>query len=292
MSEVAVTISTFCERIWAIIVGFRINDLFDILFVALIIYGLIRLMRETRSVQLLKGLFGLVIAWGVVNLLDMSASKFIFTRVFDSFVLLLLVLFQPEIRSLFESIGRSNVSSLKIFSSKNRAVLDQEELADAIHQMVIAFATCSENRVGALVVFEQETMLGEVVKTGTVLEAKITRQLVCNLFFPNAPLHDGAVVVRNGYICAAGCILPLTQNTDIDPALGTRHRAAIGMSEQCDAIVCVVSEETGHISFAYKGVLHRNLLAEELEDTLRRFLLKEENAAHGNFLLKILRRGK
>ncbi|MDR1927491.1 MAG: diadenylate cyclase CdaA [Oscillospiraceae bacterium] len=289
MIEVLQEVGQFFERVWAILLSFRFNDLLDILFVALIIYGLIRLLRDTRSVQLLKGLFWLLVAWGAVNMFRMNASRILMENLFNSFALLLLILFQPEIRSMFENVGRSNVSNFKFLSQRNRTALEQEEIASAIRQICEAFAAFCQSRTGALVVFEQDTMLGEIVKTGTALEAKVTKELVGTVFFPNAPLHDGAAVIRKGYLAAAGCILPLTQNPDLDSTLGTRHRAAIGMSEQCDALVAVVSEETGQISLARKGVLRRDLSVAELESALRQSLLQKESGG-GFFPLRWLRK--
>ncbi len=262
-------IAQFFERVWAIILSFQFKDALDILFVAAVIYGLIRLMRETRSAQLLKGLFWLLLAWGVIKALRMNASETIFKNLIDNFALLLLVLFQPEIRNMFESVG---VGGFKFLPQKR----DMESQATAIKAVCEVFGQFSDERVGALVVFEHETMLGEIIKNGIGIEAKVSRQLIGNVFFPNAPMHDGAAVVRQGVLVAAGCILPLTQNTDIDPLLGTRHRAAIGMSEQSDALVAVVSEETGGISLAYKGVLRRDLTPTELEAALREALLGQE----------------
>ncbi|MDR1464141.1 MAG: diadenylate cyclase CdaA [Oscillospiraceae bacterium] len=269
--------SLFFSRLWAMILSFRLTDLLDVLLVALIIYGLIRLMRQTRSVQLLKGLFWLLLAYAATTVLNLNATRVLFDQLFNSFVLLMLVLFQPEIRSLFENVGRSNVSNFRFFSAKGQAALEQEEVAGAIHHSCEALGDFSETKTGALLVFERQTMLGEIVKTGTDLDAKVSRQLVGNLFFPKSPLHDGAAVVRKGRLVAAGCFLPLTHNQDLDPLLGTRHRAAVGMSEQSDALIAVVSEETGQISCAYKGKLTRDLAWEELEDMLRQVFLDPED---------------
>ncbi|MDR2525083.1 MAG: diadenylate cyclase CdaA [Oscillospiraceae bacterium] len=271
MTQAWQEIATFFERVWAILLSFQPKDALDILFVAAIIYGLIRLMRETRSVQLLKGLFFVLLAWGVIKALHMNASETIFRNVIDNFALLLLLLFQPEIRSLFERVGVSSLKLLPQKSANSRAVQEA-----AIGQVCAACAELSQDRIGALLVFEQETMLGEIIKTGTPVEAKVTRQLISNIFYPKAPLHDGAVVVRRGKLEAAGCILPLTQNADLDTALGTRHRAALGITEQSDALAVVVSEETGGISLAQKGSLRRELCPTALETALKEAMLAPE----------------
>ena len=271
MTEVWQQVTLFFERVWAIILSFQFKDALDILFVAAVIYGLIRLVRETRSVQLLKGLFWLLLAWGVIKALRMNASESIFQNLIDNFALLLLVLFQPEIRSMFESVGTGGFRFLP-----QRSARDRESQAAAIRAVCEAFGQFSAEKIGALVVFEHETMLGEIIKTGTVIEAKASRQLIGNVFFPKAPMHDGAAVVRQGLLAAAGCILPLSQSAEIDPLLGTRHRAAIGMSEQSDALVAVASEETGALSLAYKGSLRRDLTPLELEAALSEALLGQQ----------------
>ncbi|MDR2686724.1 MAG: diadenylate cyclase, partial [Oscillospiraceae bacterium] len=240
----------FFERAAAVVANFDYrSDLPDILFVALLIFGLIRLIRETRGVQLLKGLFWLLLAWGAVNLLKMNASIYIFKQGFDNLVVLLVVLFQAEIRGAFERVGRSNVTNFHLLPQKERAQ-EREDTAAAVRQACEAFRQFSEDRTGALVVFERVTKLGEIVKTGTVLEAKVSRDLVGNVFFPKTPLHDGAAVVRKGILKAAACILPLSQRQEIESALGTRHRAALRISEFSDAMAAVVSEETGVLSLA------------------------------------------
>ncbi|MCL2301189.1 MAG: diadenylate cyclase CdaA [Firmicutes bacterium] len=271
-------IGLFFERAGAVVKDFNyVSDTLDILFVALLIYGLIRLIRETRGVQLLKGLFWVVAAWGAVNLLHMNASIYLFKQGFDNMVILLVLLFQPEIRGAFERVGRSSVTNFQLFPQKDK-LQERRETAAAVRQVCEAFRRFSGERTGALVVFERVTRLGEIGKTGTAIEAKVSRELVGNIFFPKTPLHDGAAVVRKGVLKAAGCILPLSQSQDIDPALGTRHRAALGMSEQSDAMVAVVSEETGAISLADKGTLRRPLTPEELEAALLEGLLTQEPA--------------
>ena len=276
MSELSAGIRLFFERAGAVIKNFDyISDVLDILFVALLIFGLIRLIRETRGVQLLKGLFWLLLAWGAVNLLNMNASIYIFRQGFDNLVILLVVLFQPEIRGAFERVGRSNVTNFHLFPQADRAQ-ERADTVNAVRQVCEAFRQFSADRTGALVVFERVTKLGETVKTGTVIEAKVSRELISNVFFPNTALHDGAVIIRKGMLKAAACILPLSQSQEIDPALGTRHRAALGMSELSDAMVAVVSEETGVISLADKGALRRNLSPGELEAALLEGLLSQE----------------
>jgi len=279
-STVTGSVSLFFGQVWAVLRHYHpFSDTLDILFIAAVIYGLIRLVRQTRGVQLLKGLGLLVLAGAVVGLFRMQAAIYIFQEgLLRNIVVLLLILFQPEIRSAFERLGRSDVTNLRFLSAQSKAEREREAVEAAIHQVCEACREFSANRVGALVVFERVTMLGDIMKTGTVVDAAITAQLVGNIFFPGSPLHDGAAIVRRGRLEAAGCILPLTQNRELDAVLGTRHRAALGMSEQSDALVAVVSEETGLISLANKGVLRRGLSPEELGEALKERLLDQDTA--------------
>lgn len=266
----------FFTQAWAVVLNFRPTDLFDILLVALMIYGLIRLIRETRGAQLLKGLFWLVVVAGVAYLFGMQASIYIFDQAMSSAVVLLMILFQPEIRAVFERLGRSNVTNLKIFSQPARAEQEYKATERAIHQVCEACRQFCKDHTGALIVFERVTMLGDTIKSGTVIDAKVSRTLVSNIFFNMAPLHDGAAIIRKGRLEAAGCILPLTQNREMESAYGTRHRAAVGLSEQSDALVVVVSEESGQLSLAETGVLRRNITPDELGERLRDVLLEQD----------------
>jgi len=279
----------FFEGAWAVILNFRLRDVLDILFVAMMIYGLIRLIRETRGAQLLKGLFWLAVAAGVAYLLGMQASTYIFDQALGSVVVLLMILFQPEIRAVFERLGRSPAANLKIFAQQTKTEQERKEIETAIHKVCESCRQFCKDRTGALIVFERVTMLGDAIKTGTRLDAKVSQRLIGNIFFNNAPLHDGAVIIRKGRLAAAGCILPLTQNPEMESAFGTRHRAAVGMSEQSDAMVVVVSEETGQLSLAQQGVLKRGLGPDELGELLRNVLL-EQDSAKKRFSLK--QRGK
>lgn len=278
MESIKQAVFLFFEQIWAVIRRFNFfSDTLDILFIALVIYGLLRLIRQTRGVQLVKGLIWIAGAGVLVSLLNMEAAKYLFQEaLMKNIVVLLLILFQPEIRNVFERLGRSNVSNLNFLAQQTRAEREREVIESAIHQVCEACRQFSAERTGALIVFERVTMLGDTIKTGTVIDAKVSRALIGNIFFIKAPLHDGAVIIRKGRVQAAGCILPLTQNGEFDNALGTRHRAALGMSEQSDALAAVVSEETGLISLAYKGVLRRGLSPEELGEALREALLDQE----------------
>ncbi|MCL2530568.1 MAG: diadenylate cyclase CdaA [Oscillospiraceae bacterium] len=283
-------ISHFFAQVWVVISTFHFRDALDILLVALMIYGLIRLIRQTRGMQLLKGVFLVAIVALIAGALNMEASGFIFRQVMNNAIVLLVVLFQPEIRTVFERLGRNPVTNLKFLQQQNKTEREQEEIEKAIHTICEVLRQFSKNRTGALIVFEGVTQLGEIAKTGTLLKAVVSRELLHNIFHNKAPLHDGAVIIRRGRILAAGCILPLPQDSEVESDFGTRHRAAIGMSEQSDAMVCVVSEETGHVSLAYKGELRWGITPEEAGQSLRGLLLEGDTTSK-RFVLNRRKKG-
>ncbi len=254
----------------------RISDLLDVLLVAFVIYSIIKLIRETRAIQLAKGVLLLAVLYVIVSLLDMQASEYIMSFVFGNLLLILIVIFSPEIRHALESMGRSSVSNINIFNFRNRSDdLLEENVRNAVNCVCRACADMSDKKIGALIVFEKDTMLGEIIKTGTAVDAVVTTELIGNIFFPKAPMHDGAAIIKDGRVAAAGCILPLTDNNELSSELGTRHRAAIGLSESSDAVVAVVSEETGAISVAEKGVLKRGISDGDLREILMKNFVKD-----------------
>ena len=269
-----------------------ISDLLDVILVAFVIYSGIKLIRETRAFQLAKGVLLLAGIYLVVTLFEMQASEFILSFIFGNLLMILVVIFAPELRHALESMGRSSVSFFNIFNLKNKDETElQENIKNSINSVCRACTDMSDKQIGALIVFEKETLLGEISKTGTQLDAKVTTELIGNIFFPKAPMHDGAVLIKDGRVISAGCILPLTSNTDLSSELGTRHRAAIGMSETSDAIVVVVSEETGAISVAEKGNLKRNISVGDLREILTKNFTNE-NDGDTSKIKKILRGGK
>lgn len=261
--------------------SFEISDLLDVILVAFVIYSAIKLIRETRAIQLAKGVILLSVVYFLVSVLDMHASQYIMTFIFSNLIIILVVIFSPEIRHALESVGRSSVTSFSFLNFKNR---DETALQDAvknsINSVCKACADMSDKNIGALIVFESEALLGEIAKTGTALDAAVTPELIGNIFFPKAPMHDGAAIIKNGRVVAAGCILPLTsKNNDVSSELGTRHRAAIGMSETSDAVVVVVSEERGAISVAEKGRLTRDISDGDLREILMRHFVKDTESS-------------
>lgn len=262
---------------------FAFKDILDIAIVALLIYGAINLLRETRAGQLVKGLiFLIVLNWlSGPKLLNMVMTNKILTYVFAISAAALIILFQPEIRKALEQMGRGNLgkSVMNIVSGKDREKEDTAAVK-VIDSVVEACGTLQQMRMGALVVFERNTKLNEVVETGTIVNAEPTPQLIGNIFFNKAPLHDGAMIIRSGRVLAAGCVLPLTARDNVNASLGTRHRAALGISEDTDAVAVVVSEETGQISIAKNGNLTRNFNRLTLKEVLTEMLLNHpENEA-------------
>lgn len=277
------------NRILSVFSTFSITDFLDILVVAVVIYICIRIIRETRAIQLAKGLIFLAIVYGAVNIFGMEASSFIFKSLFSNILIILAILFAPELRKILEQVGHAAIAkSIKSIIHPGFAV-EIAEISDAVEAVCKACSDLSDTKTGALICFENNTLLGDVIATGTELHAKVTKELVENVFFPKSPLHDGAMVIRDGKIYAAGCILPLTKKT-VSTALGTRHRAGIGISEQSDSIVVIVSEETGYISVAQNGILQRNISDGDLRDILMTAFVPSGSSSDDKIFTKLVRR--
>ena len=240
----------------------RIRDIFDILIVAIAFYKLFMLIRETRAEQLTKGIFVLFALTKVSEWLEFYTLNWILETMMTVGVIAILIVFQPELRRALEYIGRSS------FFTKSFLEIKGESLKEIFSEIVDAVASLSRQKIGALIVIERETGLNEVAETGTKIEGKVSSDLLINIFIPNTPLHDGAVIIKDDVVKAAGCFLPLTDNTSLSKDLGTRHRAALGISERSDCLAIVVSEETGSISIAENGSLARYLDIKTLEQIL------------------------
>lgn len=266
-------LETVKENAEKLVLSLRWNDFLDIFFVALVLYYCIRLFRQTRATHLVKGFIFLGVGYLIVSALNMTTSSFLFSRLFNDIVIVIILLFQPEFRHAIESFGRGDFKKITIFSRGSS--IEREEKRASVSAVVKAANEMSDAKIGALIVFEGKSPLGEIISTGSEIDAKISVPIVENIFFPKSPLHDGAMIIRDNRICAAGCILPLTQSA-LSRELGTRHRAAVGMSEASDALVLVVSEETGAISVAHSGFLRRDLSLGELLETLTDFVVGDE----------------
>lgn len=245
-------------------------DIVDILLVAFLIYKLYTLMNKTSGAQVFKGLILILIATQVSAWLGFYTLNFALSNAIQLGVIALVIVFQPELRRMLEHVGRGRLSDL----------FDDGEgdsgMNHVIHQVVEACAGLSGSRTGALIVFEKEMRLSGIQNNGTTLNAEVTAELVRNIFYPKAPLHDGAVVISQGRLAAAGCVLPLSPNRSLSSELGTRHRAGVGMSEASDAVVVIISEETGSISVAVNGMLKRHLSPQTLEKLLSNELLSKD----------------
>ena len=253
------------------------SDLLDVLLVTFVIYEGIKFIRGSRTFQLIKGIALLLVLYSIVRIFHMEASEYLLTILFQNGLIILVVLFSPELRKVLEKFGGQSIRGIPFFSAKA-----DEEYEKNVKELVNDFCKSStdmsESKTGALVVFEKRNNLNDVVETGTVVDATSSAELFNSLFFKNSALHDGAVVVREGKIYAAGCILPLTQNTRLSSELGTRHRAAIGITEHSDAVAVIISEETGNISFAKNGNLSRNITSSQLREMLLGELISESKS--------------
>ena len=260
------------ERLAGFVLSLKLWDLLDILVIAYLIYRLLLLVRKTNSSRLLKGvLFVMVALW--LSSERLRALNFLLGRIVEWGVVALLILFQPEIRRVLEQMGSSKVPFLDIFK---KPPVDRQIIERAISETVSACGDMSKSRTGALIVFERHNQTEEILRSGTKLDAEVSSELLKNIFFVKAPMHDGALIIREGRVLGAGCMLPLSRNVNLSRDLGMRHRAGIGMSENSDAVVVLVSEETGSISVAVGGMLKRHLMTETLEQLLRNELLPKQ----------------
>lgn len=248
-------------------------DVVDILIVAYLFYKVLELVRKTSSYNLAKGLLVLLIVLWLSgpSVFNLTMINFILRKAFEIGFIALVIIFQPELRKLLSKMGSRNFYG--IFSPKVQA---NSEMESAITQTVLACESMSKTKTGALIIFERSVKLSDIMTTGTMIDAEITAELLKNIFYPKAPLHDGALIVRNARIASAGCVLPLTAKTNLSKDLGMRHRAGIGASEVSDAVTVIVSEESGGISVAVEGMLKRNLSVAMLEQILRKELVTED----------------
>lgn len=244
-------------------------DVVDILIVAYVIYRLMKLLKDTSAARLAKGVIWLLLIFLVASIANLNTISFILRNSLSIGVTAAIVIFQPELRRLLEQLGKGNISGLLVSAN------DPDAMEAAIDATVAACADMSRTKTGVLIVFERKERLGEIIATGTILDAAPSSELLKNIFFKNSPLHDGALIMREGRICAAGCVLPLSGNQNLSRDLGTRHRAAVGMSESSDSVLVVVSEETGAISVAIGGMLKRHLSPEVLRKVLEAELITD-----------------
>ena len=270
----------FFENVFS---GISVIDAIDILIVAVVIYQLLKLLKQTRAEQLLKGVLLLVLATVLTGLLNLHTINWILKGAVSLGAVAIIVVFQPELRRALEYLGRSKIMKAPL------SQVDKEKGKKITSHIAKAIETFSRERVGALIVFERETSLTDIMESGTIVDAELSEQMLGNIFYEGAPLHDGAVIIREGRIYAAGCVLPLTNSKTISKDLGTRHRAGIGITEHSDALVLIVSEETGIISMASEGQLSRFLDIKTVEKTLLNMYINTgETAEDGPILNRII----
>ena len=280
-------VSVWIENVWRYLLLTRFTDVLDVALMAFLLYKLLTLLKTTSGTNLLKGVLIFLAVLFLSSILHLNGISFILSRMLEWGVLALIILFQPEIRRVLEQVGSQRLKFLSIFSREDTVT----EMEKTIAQTVLACTEMSRSRTGALIVFEQKIQLDDMVRSGTGLDASVSSELVKNIFFVKAPMHDGAVIIRHGRLLGAGCMLPLSKNVNLSRDLGMRHRAGIGMSENSDAVVVIVSEETGSISVAIGGMLRRHLMPETLENILRNELMPQEEGEQPEkrrFLAKLL----
>ena len=276
------TAMEYLKSFWSLLSEMRFMDFVDIIVVAFLIYKLLPIFRSTGTSRIMWVIAVVVAVAGLANLLKMHTLSFLLSQLLAIGLVAIVVLFQPELRRMLDQV--SNNIKVKSFLSVERPAAD---MVPVIEQTVRACEVMSRERVGALIVFAREQRLEEHFKTGTMLDARVSEQLIRNVFFPKASLHDGAMIIRDNRVAAAGCVLPLSESDRLNADLGTRHRAAVGVSEVSDAVVVIVSEETGVISVAVGGMLKRHLAPQTLERLLRNELCPEDTEKKENLVEKL-----
>ena len=271
------TMQEFFQQ-WA---GMRWTDFLDILIVAVLLYKLLPLFRNTGTLRVALTVIGIIVVAWLTDVLHLYALNFILSQFVQIGLIALVVLFQPELRRMLDHLGHMKV---KNFFGVEKNGMEMESL---ISQTVRACEVMSREKVGALIVFTRDNRLDEQVKTGTAIEAQVSEQLIRNIFFPKAALHDGAMIIRDHKIAAAGCVLPLSESNHLSADLGTRHRAGVGMSEASDAVIIIVSEETGTVSVAVSGMLKRHLAPQTLERLLLNELCPNEKEEAKNLVVRL-----
>lgn len=279
------TLNEILNNLRNLVLTISVWDIVDMAIIAFIIYNLLMFVRKTNSFNVVKGIVILVLILWLSSLLQLSVISYLLGKTFELGILALIVLFQPEIRRLFEQMGNSDFRG---FLNLKSSTYEDENV---ISQIVSACEDLASTKTGALIVIERSNSLESYINTGTIIDAKPAAELFKNIFYPKSPMHDGAVIIRNGRVAAAACMLPLTSNANLDSELGMRHRAGVGMSERSDAVVIIVSEETGAISVAIHGMLKRHLASETFLRLLKNELMPEDENTRKKRLRFIKRKG-
>ena len=277
-------IAAFWSQLLYVISNIRIFDLIDIAIMAFIVYKAIEFFKETRAGQLIKGIAVVFGAYLIANWFELATVKWLILRLTDSLIVIAVIVFHPEIRRMLEKMGHSRITAI---GRSQMTDVEYQEKLDNLNEICKAVNNMQEKKIGALIVIERKTPLGEIIDSGTAIDATVSTELIQNIFYPKSPLHDGGMVIRGDRIASAGCILPLTSNNELSSQLGTRHRAAIGMSETSDAVVVVVSEETGTASVAINGVITRGYNSVTLKEALIEQLYSDDENDNKPFYLSV-----
>lgn len=254
-----------------------LTDTLDILLVAVLVYGIIVQLRKSQSIQIIKGVILVIVLYVIVNLLEMKTSSYIFSKLFNDIIVIFVIIFSTEIRQALESVGKRKLGRRFSFFSGE----EDDKNVEAINAVCRAAGAMSRSKVGSLIVFQRTSLLGDLTKGAVSIDSETTYEMICSIFYPKAPLHDGAVVIKDGRVVAARCVVPMTNAREITENVGTRHRAALEVSLNSDAVVVVTSEETGIISLAVGGQLKRGLTDSELREELGTLLLADQSSRKG-----------
>ena len=274
------------SSIQSIMSNFRPEDALDIAIVSYIVYKMIGFIRETRAMQLIRGLVIIIVAFFVSDIFNLYLLNWLLKSLFTMGLFAVVVLFQPELRRALEQVGRKNLMNTNSFRN-----IDKNKAVETVDSLVSAIDDFSATRTGALIAIERETMLNDIIETGVVVDAEISIRLLGNLFYEGSPLHDGGVIIRGARIHAASCVFPLTEKKNIGRNLGTRHRAGVGLSEVCDALIIIVSEETGVVSIAEDGKMRRFVDLQTIEKMLLNMYLPSERGMYGRVAKLVRRKG-
>ena len=274
------------SSIQCIMSNFRPEDALDIAIVSYIVYKMIGFIRETRAMQLIRGLVIIIVAFFVSDIFNLYLLNWLLKSLFTMGLFAVVVLFQPELRRALEQVGRKNLMNTNSFRN-----IDKNKAVETVDSLVSAIDDFSATRTGALIAIERETMLNDIIETGVVVDAEISIRLLGNLFYEGSPLHDGGVIIRGARIHAASCVFPLTEKKNIGRNLGTRHRAGVGLSEVCDALIIIVSEETGVVSIAEDGKIRRFVDLKTIEKMLLNMYLPSERGMYGRVAKLVRRKG-
>lgn len=274
------------SSIQSIMSNFRPEDALDIAIVSYIVYKMIGFIRETRAMQLIRGLVIIIVAFFVSDIFNLYLLNWLLKSLFTMGLFAVVVLFQPELRRALEQVGRRNLMNTNSFRN-----IDKNKAVETVDSLVSAIDDFSATRTGALIAIERETMLNDIIETGVVVDAEISIRLLGNLFYEGSPLHDGGVIIRGARIHAASCVFPLTEKKNIGRNLGTRHRAGVGLSEVCDALIIIVSEETGVVSIAEDGKIRRFVDLKTIEKMLLNMYLPSERGMYGRVAKLVRRKG-